>query len=95
MKAVLSVVFEAKPGKEKQVAALLADLIDPSLKEEGCIQYDLHISTENPHKFFFFEVWATKALLDAHSEAPHVQSARAKIGDLLAGPPEKILWEKI
>lgn len=89
------VTFEAKPGKEKILHDLLHSLIAPSLKEDGCINYDLHTNPEHPAKFMFHENWTSKAALDKHSQSLHVKTAIAKIKDLLATPIEKTLWEKI
>jgi quinol monooxygenase YgiN len=92
---ISSVVFEAKPGKEKELQALLTGLIEPSRKEEGCIIYDLHRCKDDPKKFLFHEIWTSEAALNKHQQAPHLQAAWTKIPDLLAKPIEAIVWEKI
>ena len=38
----------AAPGKEDFVKSALQALIPPTLKEEGCIQYDMHQDNDNP-----------------------------------------------
>ena len=45
--------FEARPGKEAGLRAALIGLVAPTRKESGCINYDLHISTESPARFLF------------------------------------------
>ncbi len=76
--------FYAKPGKEKELRQALLGLIGPTKKEKGYVQYELHVDSENPAHFFFFENWTSKALLDAHLAAPHLKAFEAKAGDLLA-----------
>ncbi|MEQ1474389.1 MAG: antibiotic biosynthesis monooxygenase family protein, partial [Candidatus Acidiferrum sp.] len=42
----LVVMMHAKPGQELLLQAELSALIHPTRKEEGCILYDLHRSTD-------------------------------------------------
>ena len=85
----------AKPGKEAALKNELLGLVAPSRKDAGCLNYDLHQSPENPANFMFYENWESKALLDQHLATPHLKTFLAKAGDLLAGRPEIVLWEKI
>ena len=71
---VLSVVIEAVPGREADLAAQLEALVAPTRAEIGCLQYRLHRSPEKPGTFFFYEKFADQAALDAHVAAPHFQS---------------------
>lgn len=64
--------IEAGPGKSEQVKAALMGLIEPTRKEVGCIQYDLHQDNENPAVFLFYETWASRELWQAHMNAPHL-----------------------
>lgn len=86
----LSVVFDAKPGCEKELETLLTTLVAPTRKESGCIQYDLHRCKEDPQKFMFYEIWANQATLDAHHQSAHLKAFREKIGDLLIKPRERL-----
>jgi quinol monooxygenase YgiN len=43
--------FQAKPGKEAELKKALISLVAPTRKEAGCINYDLHVSPEDPAKF--------------------------------------------
>lgn len=95
MSIVLSITFEAKPGKEKALQELASGLLAPTHKEKGCIQYDLHRSIENPGLFMFYEVWATQADLDAHHQSAHLKAFREKLGEFLEKTRERTLWEKI
>lgn len=59
----------ADNGKIDLVKAELEKLIEPTLKEEGCLQYDLHQDNENPGYFMFYENWESRELWQAHMEA--------------------------
>ncbi len=87
--------FKAKPGKEGAVRQELRSLVAPSRKDAGCLNYDLHQALENPALFLFHENWASKAHLDAHLQKPDLQPVLARVGKLLAEPPQVTLWEKL
>ena len=87
--------IKAKPGKEDQVRQELLSLVAPSRKDAGCLNYDLHQGTNDPTLFLFHENWTSKAHLDAHLQKPDLQAALARVGQLVAEPPQITLWEKI
>ncbi len=87
--------FKAAAGKAEDLKKALLLLIEPSRKDEGCINYDLHQAIEDPSVFIFYENWRSKELLGIHSAKPHVLKFRAQVKDLLAEPPELTLLEMI
>ncbi|MGD0251490.1 MAG: putative quinol monooxygenase [Verrucomicrobiota bacterium] len=87
--------FQAKPGKENELRAALTGLVAPTRKEAGCLNYNLHVSPEDPAKFLFHENWASQAHLDAHFQSPHVQKLLPRVGELCVTSPEIKIWEKI
>ena len=64
--------IEAKPDQVELVKRELEKLIEPTLKEAGCLQYDLHQDNDNPAVFLFFENWENRELWLAHIEQPHI-----------------------
>lgn len=74
MNNVLTIVakIEAHNDKVEFVKAELLKLIEPTLKEAGCIQYDLHQDNEDPSVFVFYEQWESRELLQAHLNSPHL-----------------------
>jgi len=44
------------PDKVEFVQAELLKLLEPIVKEAGCIQYDLHQDNENPAMFMYYEM---------------------------------------
>ena len=87
--------IKAKPGKESQVRQELLSLVAPSRKDAGCLNYDLHQELDKPGHFLFHENWASKAHLDAHLQKPELQAVLARVGQMVAEPPQITLWEKI
>jgi quinol monooxygenase YgiN len=74
MQEMLTIVarIEAKPDKIELVKSELLKLIPPTLKETGCIQYDLHQDIENPAVFLFYENWESHKLWQDHMNSPHL-----------------------
>lgn len=91
----LLVIFEAKSGKAQALKEALTALIEPTLKEEGCINYDLHQCLDNPAKFMFYENWASKEAHAKHVTSEHIQTWRTKKDELLAKPAEGAAWQLI
>ena len=64
----------AERGKEDIVRAELETLVPLTRAEQGCLQYDLHVDTETPGFFVFYENWETRDLWQTHMNAPHLQA---------------------
>jgi quinol monooxygenase YgiN len=86
MQVVARVV--ALPGHVEALRAVLLELIEPTRKEPGCIQYDLLQNLSDPTDFTFVEKWASNGALDAHLASPHIQAAVAKLDVLVAVGPD-------
>lgn len=82
----------AKAGKEKETKEALEALIPPTLKEEGCINYDLHVSAENEGTFLFYENWKSHELWQKHVNSDHIQDFRAKAEGLLGKEMDLSTW---
>ena len=61
------------PGCEEKLIASLKTLAEASRKEEGCIQYDMHLDNEDPSLIMFYETWETKALWLEHMKSEHLK----------------------
>lgn len=83
--AVLTIIakWKAKPGAENELDERLRSLVAPTLAEEGCINYDLHRSIEDPGLFMFYENWTTKPLWEQHINAPHISTFFASKDDIV------------
>ena len=86
---------KAKRGMEERVKEACQALVAPSRKEQGCINYDLHQSADDPTLFIFYENWANKEDLEEHLEKPHSLAFDEKTEGMLAEPEEITLWEMI
>ena len=50
----------AKPEKRELVKKVLLTLLDHTLTEEGCIDFDLHQDNENKNLFICYENWESR-----------------------------------
>ena len=83
MSEMLTIVarIEARPDRVELVKTELSKLVEPTLNEAGCIQYDLHQDNDDPAIFLFYETWQNRELWQAHMDSPHVTGyARATAG---------------
>ena len=87
--------FEARSGKETELRNALMGLVAPTRTEAGCLNYDLHVSTENPSRFLFHENWTSKMALEVHLQSAHVQALLPRVDDLCSAPPEIVIWDRI
>ncbi|MDQ4115983.1 MAG: antibiotic biosynthesis monooxygenase [Actinomycetota bacterium] len=75
--------LKAAPGKEAQLRRELEALVDPTSKEDGYVNYDLHVSTEDDGTFYLYENWESAEKLDAHLATPHLERFAGILPDLL------------
>ena len=94
-KVTVIAFHRAKRGKEQALRDALLAVCGPTRVEKGCINYDLHVSPDDPGLLVFHENWESKADLDTHLASPHIDTFRAVAGDLLAEPPDITLWTEI
>ena len=90
----LTVIVRAREGQEMLLEAELRALVAPTRREEGCLQYDLHRSTELAGQFFLHEVWESREHHNAHTRTPHFLRWNARKDSLLAAR-EAIFWQQI
>ncbi len=92
---VVMALIQAKPGNEEEVRRELVALIEPTRKEAGCLNYDLHLSQETRGLFLFHETWRSREDLDRHLQSPHFKRFSDRAAGLVARPAEVSCWERI
>ncbi len=68
----------AVPGKEETLYEECRKLIEPTRKEDGCINYDMFRSIEEPGTFMFYENWENRPLWERHMQSPHLTEFSSK-----------------
>ena len=64
---------KTRPEKAEAFEALFRAYVEPSRAEPGCIEYHMLRDKEDPTLFIFYEIWASQAHLDVHSNLPHMK----------------------
>jgi len=85
----------AKDGTREELRRILTAQVAATRAEAGCINYDFHVSEEDPNVFMFYENWRSKADLDAHLKTPHLQPLFGRLDELLARPVEIRFYEML
>jgi quinol monooxygenase YgiN len=90
----LIVLLRSREGQQLLLEAELRALVNPTRKEEGCLQYDLHHSVEQPELFLLHEVWESRDHHTAHTRTPHFLRWNAR-KDALLSSREATFWQQI
>jgi quinol monooxygenase YgiN len=85
----------AKDETREELRRILAAQVAPTRAEAGCVNYDFHVSEDDPNVFVFYENWRSKADLDAHLKTPHLQPLFGRLDELLARPVEIKFYEML
>lgn len=75
--------MKAASGREEELRAALEALVEPTTREKGYVNYDMHQSISDPGVFYFYENWESEADLDAHLASPHLTEFASRLGELL------------
>jgi quinol monooxygenase YgiN len=69
------VTIQVAPGRTADFAAAFRTLQTTTVQEEGCEQYELFQSFDDPDKVVLLERWANQEQLDRHTEAERTADA--------------------
>jgi quinol monooxygenase YgiN len=69
------VTIQVAPGRAGDFARAFKVLQSIAQQEEGCEQYELFQSLDDPDKVVLLERWASQTLLDKHMEAERTRNA--------------------
>lgn len=63
-------IAETEENRKKAIA-LATELVELSLNDDGCIDYDLLGSLTNTDRLVIYETWQDEASLNAHMASDH------------------------
>jgi quinol monooxygenase YgiN len=78
----MCVRFQAKPGFKDELRLRLNEMVEETVKEDGCLFYDLHVDRDDDSVFYFFEGWENQAAHDLHGQTAHVKALVADVPKL-------------
>ncbi|HKN74706.1 MAG TPA: putative quinol monooxygenase [Candidatus Acidoferrum sp.] len=95
-KDAVTLIVQLRPrdGQEMLLEAELRALVGPTRKEDGCMTYNLHRSTEGPSAFLLHEIWASREAHSKHTNTPHFLRWNARKDSLLASR-EVTYWKQV
>ncbi len=71
------VTIQVAPGRAADLAGAFKSLQAIAQREEGCEQYELFQSLDDPDRLVLLERWASQALLDRHMQAERTRNRSA------------------
>lgn len=69
---------KTRPERAEAFEALFRAYVEPSRAEPGCVEYHMLRDKQDPTLFIFYEIWESRAHLDAHSNLPHMKDFYAR-----------------
>jgi quinol monooxygenase YgiN len=86
MSLTVIATMTAKPRSEPRLHAALANLVEPTLAEPGCLAYRFYIAADRPASVAIIEEWTDEAALKQHYGTPHFLEVAGQLEELLGEP---------
>ena len=93
--AVIIGSFEARTGRQAELAGVLAKYVVLTRRQAHCRNVDLVASSSRPGRLVVIEKWESSDDARAHLDAPETVEMATAARDMLAGPPDLDLYESI
>lgn len=68
---IVTAFWEAKPGETEALVDIIRRFLPKAQREAWTHAFQIHQSTTEPHKFFFYEVFKDEAGFAAHQQTKH------------------------
>ncbi|WP_421999648.1 putative quinol monooxygenase [Reyranella sp.] len=68
---VVTAQWEANPGEADALLAIVRRFLPQAQREPGVKAFQIHQSTSDPQKFFFYEVFRDEAAFAEHQQTAH------------------------
>ena len=69
------------PDHVDEIKEAMLELVAATLKEEGCVRYELHQDNNQPNRFMFVETWESRELWRKHMDGDAVSQFGERAGD--------------
>jgi quinol monooxygenase YgiN len=83
---------QCKPEKAEQLMAALEEVIAPSRKVDGVVNFDIGRDVSDPNSFIATEVFVDRAALERQESLPEVTKTLTIIDESLLGEPEATIF---
>lgn len=71
MPLAVAVTWQARAGTEERVEAIIAEMVEVTRREPGCLMYQPHRSMEKAGVYFIYEQFVDEAAFTAHLESEY------------------------
>ncbi|AKB80290.1 hypothetical protein MSHOH_3807 [Methanosarcina horonobensis HB-1 = JCM 15518] len=85
---------QVKPEKVQEFMGLCKNLVEETLKEEGCIEYGVYQELENPEALTMLEEWKDESSLDEHLKSNHFREIFPLLSECLEKETEISICRK-
>lgn len=90
MAIMYNIRLTTQPGKRDDVLALFRELADAAAGEPGTLVYTFSTVDKDPDMIVTFELFADADAVEAHKQAPAVQSVMPRLAGLVSSTDAKI-----
>lgn len=78
----------AKGDTLDKILELAKEMVEKTVKEEGCIKYELFQDVKDPNALIFIEEWENEQALDDHMASEHFKRLIPQMNALRESPSE-------
>ena len=92
---ILHVHLKVKRERIDDFIAVTIENAAASLKEPGCVRFDVIQETADPVHFELLEIYRDQAGHAAHRESPHYNAWAERAADMLAEPRSRTIYRNV
>lgn len=85
----------AKEDKIEKILNLARDLVEKTVKEDGCIKYEMYQDEKNPSTLIMIEEWETIEDLKAHMSSDHFKEIVPQMNECMDQKAELNICKKV
>ncbi|MGK0467472.1 putative quinol monooxygenase [Clostridium sp.] len=85
----------AKENKIEKVLELAKILVESTVKEDGCIKYEMYQDEKNPSILIMVEEWETIEALNKHMSSEHFKKIVSQMSECMDQKPELNICKKV
>lgn len=85
----------AKETKIEKVLELAKELIETTVKEDGCIKYEMYQDEKNPCVLIMIEEWETIETLNNHMSSEHFKKIVPQMNECMNQKAEVNICKKV
>lgn len=84
-----------KENEVEKVLDLAKELVAATLKEDGCIDYEMYQDIKNPNNLFMVENWETLEALNQHMASEHFKRIVPQMHEYMSKEGELNVCKKL